>query len=279
MIKGRYIMQNIQGKVFVVTGAGSGIGRALSLALIQEGAKVAGVDLNEDSLKETKKLAKPASQSFAMFVANVADLEAVAALPKAIEHVFGPVDAIINNAGIIQPFVKVDDLDLEKIRKVMDVNFYGTLYMVKTFLPLLKKRPEAHIINISSMGGFVPVPGQTIYGASKAAVKLLTEGLYSELKGTSVRVTVIFPGAVGTNITKNSGVDMKMTDAEMKEASKKQRSLTAEQAANLIIQKGIKKNRYRLTIGKDSTMLDRLTRLFPQKAADLIAKAMANLLK
>jgi NADP-dependent 3-hydroxy acid dehydrogenase YdfG len=272
-------MKNIQGKVFVVTGAGSGIGRALSLALIKEGAKVAGVDMNEVSLKETKKLTAEASKSFAMFVANIADLEAVEALPKAIEKALGPVDAVINNAGIIQPFVRVADLPLEKIRKVMDVNFYGTLYMVKTFLPLLKKRPEAHIINISSMGGFVPVPGQTIYGASKAAVKLLTEGLYSELKGTSVRVTVIFPGAVGTNITTNSGVDMKMTAADIKEASKNQISLSADQAASLIIQKGIKKNRYRLTIGKDSTMLDRLTRLFPQKAADVIAKAMANLLK
>ncbi|WP_252629481.1 SDR family oxidoreductase, partial [Enterobacter sp. JH539] len=90
----------------------------------------------------------------------------------------------INNAGIIQPFVKIDQLGYEVVERVFNVNFYGTLYMTKTFLPHLLTRPEAHIVNVSSMGGFLPVPGQTIYGASKAAVKLFTEGLHSELADT-----------------------------------------------------------------------------------------------
>ena len=104
--------------------------------------------------------------------------------------------------------MRLNDLDYAAIDRVFDVNWRGTLYMTKTFLPLLLARPEAHIVNVSSMGGFLPVPGQTIYGASKAAVKLLTEGLHSELAGTNVRVTVVFPGAVATNITANSGVDI-----------------------------------------------------------------------
>ena len=98
----------------------------------------------------------------------------------------GEVDALINNAGIIQPFVKVNELTMEQAKKVMDVNFYGPLALVKAFLPGLLKRPEAHILNVSSMCAYAPVPGQSVYGASKAAIKLLTEGLHSELMETQV---------------------------------------------------------------------------------------------
>src|SRR5690606_11676546 len=94
----------------------------------------------------------------------------------------------------------------DAIDRVMNVNFYGTLYMTKAFLPHFLERKEAHIVNLSSMGGFLPVPGQSVYGASKAAIKILTEGLYAELLETPVNVSVVFPGATNTNITKNSDV-------------------------------------------------------------------------
>ncbi|WP_305954202.1 SDR family oxidoreductase [Paenibacillus sp. FSL H8-0259] len=123
----------------------------------------------------------------------------IGALPEQVIDQHGKVDGIINNAGIIHPFLKVNELEYDKIKLVMDINFYGTLYMVKSFLPYLLKRPVVHIANVSSMGGFLPVPGQTIYGASKAAVKLLTEGLRAELKDTNVKVTLVFPGGVSTN--------------------------------------------------------------------------------
>jgi len=111
-------------------------------------------------------------------------------LPSAVIEAHGKVDGLINCACIIQPFVKLNDLEYEAIEHVMNVNFWGLMYMTKTFLPYLMDRPSAHIVNVSSMGGFLPVPGQTVYGASKAAVKLLTEGLHSELRETSVRVTI-----------------------------------------------------------------------------------------
>lgn len=123
------------------------------------------------------------------------------------EH--GHVDGIINNAGIIQPFVDLNDLGMDRIERVLNINFYGTLYMVKAFLPFLLERPEAHIVNVSSMGGFLPVPGQSIYGASKAAVKLMTEALHSELKGTNVSVSVVIPGGIATDIKKNSDIQYK----------------------------------------------------------------------
>ena len=109
--------------------------------------------------------------------------------------------------------MRLKDLDYAAIDRVFAVNWSGTLYLTKTFLPILLARPEGHIVNVSSMGGFLPVPGQTVYGASKAAVKLFTEGLNSECPGTNVHVTVVFPGAVATNITTNSGVDIPATTA------------------------------------------------------------------
>ena len=196
----------VQNKVIVVTGGGNGIGRELVLNLLARGASVAAVDVNESALGETVKFAGDKKDKLSTHVVNITDKVAVAALPEQVIARHGAVDGLINNAGIIQPFVKVNELDFAAIERVMDVNFYGTLYMTKAFLPHFLKRPEAHITNLSSMGGFLPVPGQSVYGASKAAVKLLTEGLHSELLNTNVRVTVVFPGAIGTNIAANSGV-------------------------------------------------------------------------
>ena len=104
------------------------------------------------------------------------------------------VDGLINNAGIVQPFVPVADLDPAAIRRVIEVNLMGPINMVTAFLPVLLTRPEAHIANVSSMGGFFPFPGQTIYGASKAGVKLLSEGLHLELLDTPVRVSAMVGG-------------------------------------------------------------------------------------
>lgn len=187
----------------------------------------------------------------------------------------GKVDGIINNAGIIHPFLKVNELEYDKIKLVMDINFYGTLYMVKSFLPYLLKRPVAHIANVSSMGGFLPVPVQTIYGASKAAVKLLTEVLRAELKDTNVKVTLVFPGGVSTNIMINSGLDV----ADNKEISKEQfsRLLTPKEAAKIIV-KGIENDQIRVLAGKDSKIMDKLYRLSPRRASDLIADKMKDLI-
>jgi short-subunit dehydrogenase len=185
------------------------------------------------------------------------------------------VDGLINVAGIIQPFVKVADLTYAQIDRVMSVNFYGMLYMTKTFLPSLLKRPEAHIVNVSSMGGFLPVPGQTIYGASKAAVTMFTEGLNSELLDTHVHVTVIFPGAIATNITVNSGI---MTSTEMENMDTGKIKMTSPEVAGEIILNGIEKNAYRVMAGSDAKLMDILTRLNPKNAAKLIYSQMKSLL-
>jgi short-subunit dehydrogenase len=263
----------VAGKVVVVTGAGSGMGREVTLELVRRDAKVAAVDINEASLDETVQLAVGGSESVAPFVVDITDRDAVEALPERVVSRFGAVDGFINCAGIIQPFVKLAELEYRQIDRVMSVNWNGTLFMTKAFLPRLKARPEAHIVNVSSMGGFLPVPGQTVYGASKAAVKLFTEGLHSEMSGTNVHVTVVFPGAVATNITTNSGVDI----PAMAEGSKTPSVYPADRAARDILD-GMERNRYRVLVGRDAKFMDLIYRVYPQGAANFIARQMRSLL-
>jgi NAD(P)-dependent dehydrogenase (short-subunit alcohol dehydrogenase family) len=261
----------LTGKVVVVTGAGSGMGRELALELRRRGARVAAVDINEKTLSETAALAG-ADKGVATFVVDITDRAAVEALPAAVSARFGGIDGLINCAGVIQPFVRLNELDYAAIDRVFGVNWYGTLYMTKAFLPHLLTRPVAHIVNVSSMGGFLPVPGQSVYGASKAAVKLLTEGLHEELARTSVRVTVVFPGAVATNIAANSGVTMSMP------AGGKVPPMCAADKAACIILDGMERDRFRVLVGRDAKLMDALYRLSPKRAADFIARQMRGLL-
>jgi short-subunit dehydrogenase len=262
------------GKVIVVTGAGSGMGRQVVLELLRRGARVAAVDVNEKTLAETADLAHAGEDKLTTFKVDVTDKAAVQVLPQQVVDRMGAVDGIINCAGIIQPFERLNDLDYGAIDRVFAVNWLGTLYMTKSFLPLLLKRPEGHVVNVSSMGGFLPVPGQTVYGASKAAVKLLTEGLHSELAGTNAHVTVVFPGAVATNIAANSGVNIgAMADTSSRVA----RIYPAERAAKDIVD-GMERDAFRVLVGSDARLMDRLYRLSPRRATAFIASQMKDLL-
>jgi short-subunit dehydrogenase len=173
--------------------------------------------------------------------------------------------------------VRVSDLDDAVIERVMNVNLSGTLCTTKAFLPHLLRRPEAHIVNISSMGGFLPVPGQTIYGASKAAVKLFTEGLHSELLNTRVRVTAVFPGAIGTDLPANSGVELGQDSEIARNVQRVIKPLAPSKAAQIIIN-GIERNRYRVLVGLDSVLMDLAYRTSPRGAAKLISGLMQSLL-
>jgi short-subunit dehydrogenase len=263
----------VRDKVVVVTGAGSGIGRELALELLARGASVAGVDLREAGLEETERRAGARDARWARFALDITDRAAVAALPDHVKTRFGQVDGLINCAGIIQPFVRLVSLDDATIDRVMQVNFYGTLHMTRAFLPHLLMRPSAHVVNVSSMGGFLPVPGQTLYGASKAAVKLLTEGLHAELAGTPVRVTIVFPGAIATDIMKNSGVTIPGVDPK----KSKLQPYPADRAARDILD-AMERDRYRVLVGPDAKLLDALYRLHPRRAAAFIAAQMKELL-
>lgn len=256
-------------KVIVVTGASGGIGKELVRQLLEQKAIVAAI-LHKSGLEEIQSLASNYEGKLSIHMANLANRAEVEKLPEEIMAVHGHIDGIINNAGILQHFHNVNDLDYEQIQRVMDVNFYGTLYMCKSFLPHLLIRPEAYITNVSSMGGFLPVPRQSVYSATKAAVKMLTEGLHLELRDTNVGVTIVFPGGVDTNIVQNSGIKLKGTN------NHSYKMLCPNEAAAIIIN-GMENNKYRVVAGNDAKIMDFLYRLNPKKATDIIAKKIKTL--
>ena len=263
-------------KVFVVTGGGNGIGREVVLALLSRGGLVAAVDRSRDGLDETAHLATTDSADrLSTHVVDLTERAAVEALPDAVREVHGRIDGLVNVAGVIQPFVRFADLDYEQMHQVLDVNLWGVIHTCKTFLPHLVLRREACIVNVSSMGALTAVPGQTMYGASKAAVKLLTEGLYAELRATTVAVTVVLPGGVDTGIAAHSGVSVPGRDDAPAELVT---SLTTAQEAARQIVEGIEKGSYRVVIGKDARRLDRRSRFSPQHATDVLAQKMGALL-
>ncbi len=260
----------LNGKVIVVTGAGNGIGREVALELLRRGARVAAVDRSQEGLMATAALAPGASShSLSLHPVDLTDRAQVDALPAAVVDQHGQVDGLANIAGIIQPFVPILELSHEDIDRVMKVNFGGTVNTVKAFLPLLVERPEAALLNVSSMGAIVPVPGQGAYGASKAAVALLTETLFAELQDSPVAVTLVYPGATGTNIAENSGVTIDFAGDAAAAAS-----MTPAPEAGRIIVEALASGQPRVLIGKDTRMLDRMARLMPTKAVTIVAKRM-----
>lgn len=261
-------------RVFVVTGGGNGIGREVVLGLLARGAAVAAVDVREESLEETVRLAA-AGERLSTHAVDLTDRSAVAALVPVVLERHGQVDGLLNVAGIIQQFVPFAELSYEEMERVLAVNLWGVLHTTKAFLPELLTRSEACVVNVSSMGGLAPVPGQTIYGASKAAVKLFTEGLYAELLDTPVSVTTVFPGGIATGIADNSGAAVPGMDPDNDMAAK----LTTPQDAARQIIEGVEKGSYRVVIGRDARGLDLLSRISPRRATETIAKKMAELIQ
>ncbi|MFV0466936.1 MAG: SDR family NAD(P)-dependent oxidoreductase [Lachnospiraceae bacterium] len=258
---------NMRGKTIVVTGGGNGVGRELVFQLLRKGVMVLAIDINEEALMETKRMTGN-DQNLFWYTVDIASKEDVFHFAEEAITKHGHIDGIVNNAGIIQPFVNVDSLSLERMEKVMNINYFGTLYMIKAFLPHLLKRPQAHIVNVSSMGGFLPVPGQTVYGSSKAAVKLLSEGLSSELKNTNVKVSVVIPGGIATNIMKNSNITTR--DKRDKEKGSNL-ILQPEEAAELIL-RGMEKEKLVSYIGKDCKLMHLLMGIRPSLAKGLISR-------
>lgn len=262
----------LAGKTTVLTGAGNGIGRALALEIVQAGGRVIGCDIRAEGLEETRELLPPdLRDNFAAEEVDITDRAAIAALVARLE---GPVDCLINCAGIIQPFVRLADLDDGAIERVFNVNWFGTLNMVRAFLPQLIGRPEAQLVNVGSMSSIAPLPGQAIYGSSKAAIKLLTESLYAEYLNSNLQVTLILPGAVATNISGNSGLEMPTRSGG--ESTPKDVA-TAEDAARTI-HAGIEAGEFRVLVDKMMIEVDALYRRDPQAAVETIARNFGGLL-
>ena len=258
----------IKGKNVIVTGGASGVGKELTKQMLERGCNVAAIDINGENLENLKK--ELDSKRLRTYVVDMGDIESIKAFREKYKKDYSDVDIIINNAGIIQPFVKVGELEDKTINKVMNVNFFGPVNLIRFFMDdLIKDRSEQYIVNVSSMGGFFPFPGQTIYGASKAALKIFTEGLYAELEKTNVRVMIVLPGAMNTNITVNSNVKMDMSkeDSNFK-------MLEPSIAAKKIIE-GIEKNKFKLFLGNDAKFLKLLYKINSKAAISFINKKMS----
>ena len=266
-------MKIFKDKVIVITGAGSGIGRALAQKFQQLGAKLALNDYNEKTLSETANLLSLPSHQVYYATVDVSDREAVFTFASNVMNHFGAVDVVVNNAGLGIAGVDFVNVDLDKFERVIDVNFKGVLYGSRAFLPHLAQRPEAALVNISSVYGFTGISMLEAYVSSKFAVNGLTQGLIQTYRGSSLSVHCVHPGGIKTNITRNA-LDYQKKD----ELFDTLLTHSPAYAADVII-RGIKKKKSRILIGKEAYLLDFLTRLAPIGGAALVNKYMDPLRK
>jgi short-subunit dehydrogenase len=252
------------GEVAVVTGAASGIGRALAHALAGEGAALALADVNETGLRETAAQIKNAAATITTHVVDVASQAAVEAFAGDVIERHGRVTLLVNNAGVAL-YGTFEELSMADFEWLVGINFWGQVYGVKHFLPVLRQQRKAAIVNMSSVYGLIAPPGQSAYSASKFAVRGFTEALRHELQLTSVQVIAVHPAGVRTPIVRNARIGAGADPASAAQVlSLFERVLTIppEAAAARIIQ-GIKKRESRILIGKEAVRIDRVQRLRP----------------
>jgi short-subunit dehydrogenase len=265
-------VKNFSDKVALITGAGSGIGRSLALELATSGCSLALVDWNKDSLEETKQLVRKKNISVSTHPFDISDREKIAALPKEVLEFHKQIDIVINNAGVsvVGAVEEVDDNDWNW---GLDILLNSVIHMTTVFLPHLKQRPEAAIVNVSSIFGLFSVPRQSIYNVGKFGVKAFTESLSLELKvsNSPVEAYCVFPGHIGTNIYNSSRFKSFEPETFFGRASTKEEAMIAfkndaptspEKAAKVIL-KNIRKKNNRILIGFDAHFYDITSRLFP----------------
>jgi NADP-dependent 3-hydroxy acid dehydrogenase YdfG len=255
-------MAYVNGKIAVVTGAGSGIGRALAQQLNNEGCALYISDINPDTLAETAASLQRSDVAVNQNVLDVADKAAVHAWADSIAAEQGHVDIVVNNAGVAVTSM-VEDCDYENLEWLMGINFWGVIYGTQAFLPLLRKSQQGHLVNISSIFGVIAVPTQSSYNAAKFAVRGYTEALRQEMAGTNVHVCCVHPGGIRTNIARASrGSHPGMSPDERGAEFEKVAKTTPESAAAQII-RAVEKQKKRLLIGRDAKFIDIIQRIFP----------------
>jgi short-subunit dehydrogenase len=253
-----------QGGVAVVTGAGSGIGRALAQELEVRGSAVALADVDEAGLMETAASLSGKRADATTHVVDVADEAAVRAFAEDVAARHGRVTLLINNAGVAL-LGTFEEISLDDLRWLMEINFWGVVYGVKYFLPILKQQPKAHVVNVSSIFGIVAPAGQSAYSASKFAVRGFTEALRHELEGTSVFVSCVHPGGIRTAIARKARMGANTPQGVQKDSiSRFDRVATIppEVAAARILD-GVERREPRILIGSDARKIDLLQRLRP----------------
>jgi NADP-dependent 3-hydroxy acid dehydrogenase YdfG len=268
-------MKTLDGKVAVITGAGSGIGRALALNLAARGSLLALSDVDEVGLAETDRLARATGAATVRGDRlDVADRAAFAAYASSVVEDFGRVNVVINNAGVA---LAGDLLDLtyEDMDWIVGINFWGVVHGTKEFLPHLIASGDGHLVNLSSLFGLVSMPGQSAYNATKYAVRGMTEALREEMliAGHRVGVTVVHPGGIKTAIARNARyADEEDAEASARLFDTRLAKMTAERAAEIIV-KGILGNKARVLVGLDAHAVHHLAKLTGSRYQDIVASA------
>ena len=261
-------MKNFRGKTAVITGAGSGMGRYLAVLLARAGANVAICDINEETLNGTAAMVRQYNVALSSHVVDMGDMERIEALPDEVVAQHGSVDLVFNNAGVTMgsSFAAMSEEDWDW---VMNINLNGVVKASRVFLPLLKDRPEAAIINTSSIFGMIAVAGQSVYHATKFGVRGFTESLAKEFQDTPVQVHCVHPGHIGTNIVANSRFNEEddskfLRQDNVDEMADMFRSggMHPSRAAQIILD-GVTRNKRRIFVGLDAKLMDLAQRITP----------------
>lgn len=267
-------MKTVDDKVVVITGAGSGIGRALALDLARRGSRLALSDVSEAGLAETAGLVRAAGvREVRSDLLDVADRAAFRAYATEVATHFGRVNVVINNAGVALAGNLVD-LSWEDMDWIVGVNFTGVLHGTKLFLPHLIASGDGHVVNISSLFGLLSIPGQSMYNATKYAVRGMTEALREEMliAGHPVGVTSVHPGGIKTAIARNARVSEKENQAAAARLfDEKLARMTPERAAAIIV-KGVLGDKARVLVGLDAHALHTFAKLTGSRYQDVVAR-------
>ncbi len=270
-------MAFLSGGVAVVTGAGSGIGRALAQRLSEAGSALALADIDEKGLAETAASLAGKAAEVSMHVLDVSDEAGVRAFAEEAVSRHRRVTLLINNAGVALHGT-FEEISLDDLRWLMGINFWGTVYGVRYFLPVLKKQARAHIVNISSVFGLVAPAGQSAYSASKFAVRGFTEALRHELENTAVFVSCVHPGGIQTPIAVRGrlGTNAPKTRKDESVARLAQLARTSPEAAAERILKGVEHREPRILIGFDARQIDVMQRLRPASYWNSLARRVQD---
>lgn len=269
-------MYALQNKVAVVTGAGSGIGRALAQLLAARGCRLALADIDAANLAET---AASLRGTVLTQVFDVADRAAVYDFAARVQRELGTAHVVINNAGVAVSQT-IGEVGYDDFEWLMGINFWGVAYGTKAFLPMLTAQNEGAIVNISSVFGLVAWPTQGVYNAAKFAVRGFTEALRHELDGTGVKAICVHPGGIRTNIVRNARLYVDSTGNSDKAAAnqlfQKVAKTTPEQAAQTIVE-GIERGRVKILVGGDAHFIDWVQRLFPVRYFPILKRLMERM--